>query len=114
MHTRDYTHVEDIAEAHILGLEKLLKTKEPVYEVINLGSGLGYSNLEVLRAVEKTVGQTIRFTIAPRREGDAAHLVADNKKAVEYLGWRPNSSDLQTIVENAYAWHKHNKIYDEP
>lgn len=107
---RDYTHVSDIAEAHILGLEHLIKTKSACHEIINLGSGAGYSNLEILEAVERISGHKIHYKIVDRRVGDAAFLVANNKKAEAILGWRPLQSDLDTMIQHAHAWYNHSTL----
>lgn len=106
---RDYTHVSDIADAHILGLELLLRSDTPRHDVINLGSGTGFTNLEVLEAVEKISGKTIRFNISERREGDPPFLVADSEKARNLLGWQPKQSDLNTMIAHAYAWYCHRR-----
>ena len=103
---RDYTHVSDLAEAHILGLEYLLNQENAYSRAINLGSGQGASNLEVLKTVEDITKSKIDYEIGPRRKGDAASLVADNHEAEAILKWKPKQSNLKTIIESAYAWHK--------
>ncbi|MDZ7587035.1 MAG: GDP-mannose 4,6-dehydratase, partial [Patescibacteria group bacterium] len=101
---RDYIHVVDLAQAHILALEALMSGhKNNVY---NLGTGKGYSNLEIIRMVEKVSNKKLKVKIAPRRSGDANKLVADSTKIQIDLGWRPQYSDLQTIIKTAWQWHK--------
>ncbi|MEX2007752.1 MAG: UDP-glucose 4-epimerase GalE [Candidatus Levyibacteriota bacterium] len=101
---RDYIHVEDLATAHILALEKLGKSEKS--DSFNLGTGKGYSNLEILSMVEKVSGAKIPVTIVERREGDPPQIFADNRKAREGLGFTTQCSDLATIVETAFAWHR--------
>jgi len=104
---RDYIHVEDLANAHILAIEKLGKTNKS--DSFNLGTGIGYSNLEVLNMIKKISGINFSIKIAPRRLGDPPIIYADNKKAKEELGFNPKYSDLETIVKTAWQWHKKNK-----
>ena len=101
---RDYIHVLDLARAHILVLEALRANKKllPAY---NVGTGRGYSNKEILKAVKKASGRKIKFKIGKRRPGDPAALVADPSKIKEYLDFKLNYSDLDTIVKTAYNWH---------
>jgi len=100
---RDYIHVEDLAAAHVLALEKL---QEGVALQANLGVGQGYSVREVIDTCRKITGRPIAERIAPRRAGDPPSLVADASRAASLLGWRPQHSDLQTIVETAWRWHR--------
>lgn len=108
---RDYIHVLDLAEAHIQALEKIRKTEKS--DSINLGTGKGYSNREVLNMVKKVSG--IDFTIdeTKRRSGDPAIIYADNSKAASELGFNPQYSDLETIVKTAWEWHSKNNTKDE-
>ncbi|MBI4066594.1 UDP-glucose 4-epimerase GalE [Candidatus Gottesmanbacteria bacterium] len=101
---RDYIHVVDLAAAHMKSVEYLLKGSASV--AINLGVGKGYSNLEVLDAVERVTGKKVARSFGPRRSGDPAKLWADNTKAMDVLGWEPKYSDLETIVETAWKWHQ--------
>ncbi len=101
---RDYIHVEDLAQAHILALEKM--NKGNISSSYNLGVGKGYSNLEVLEMVKKISGKDFPIKIAPRRLGDPAVVYADNTKARAELGFEPKYSDLETIVKTAWEWHK--------
>lgn len=100
---RDYVHVEDLAQAHILALEYLLSGNES--DIFNLGNGVGFSVRQVLAAAEQVVGQTIVHNIAPRRAGDPERLVASSEKALQVLGWQPQYSALDTIVRSAWRWH---------
>jgi len=102
---RDYIHVLDLASAHILALEALVSGHKS--DVYNVGTGKGYSNLEVIKMAEKISGKKLKLKIGPRRPGDANELVADSTKIQKYLGWQPQYSDLETIVKS--AWHWHNK-----
>src|SRR6516225_11947501 len=93
---RDYIHVDDLAEAHLLALERL----EPVNEFkYNLGIGKGYSVREVIRAVEQVTGKSVPVKEGPRREGDPAILVASSDRIQRELGWKPRYPELQPIVE---------------
>ena len=97
---RDYIHVEDLAEAHILALEYLLAGGSS--DQFNVGTGSGHSVMEVIRAVEEVTGQKVPYVMGTRREGDPASLVASSDKLQAKLGWQPRSSDLKTIVKNAW------------
>jgi UDP-glucose-4-epimerase GalE len=108
---RDYIHVEDLAEAHLLALEKLQPGRGLYY---NLGIGRGYSVREVIRTCETVTGKSIPVRYGPRRPGDPPALVAASEKAHRELGWRPRYSDLQAIVETAWQWHRtHPKGYND-
>jgi UDP-glucose 4-epimerase len=98
---RDYIHVTDLAEAHLSALEKL---EEVSLIRLNLGTGRGFSNLEVLGAVSRVVGVELKPTIGPRRPGDPPELVADARQAYELLQWRPSRSDLESIVSQVTRW----------
>jgi UDP-glucose 4-epimerase len=99
---RDYVHVMDLAMAHVLALEALAEGKSRVY---NLGSGSGYSVLEVVECARQITGKAIPVTFGLRRAGDAAVLVADNARIKQELGWTPQYTDLGTIIETAWRWH---------
>ena len=101
---RDYIHVTDLAQAHILALDYLLAGGEN--NVFNLGNGVGFSVKEVVEVARKVTGHPIPQTVSPRRPGDPAQLVASSEKARTVLGWRPQYADLETIVASAWAWHK--------
>ncbi len=100
---RDYVHVVDIARAHILALKKIDNLKANIY---NLGSNVGFTVLEVVRAAEEVVGKKIPVKLCPRRGGDPAVLVASSRRAQLELGWRPEFSDLKRIIEDAWRWLK--------
>lgn len=99
---RDYIHVEDLAEAHILALEKIFYSEKS--DSFNLGTGKGYSNREVLEMVKKVSGVNFPIKVKPRRKGDAIKIFADNKKAEKMLNFKPKYSDLETIVKTAFDW----------
>ncbi len=103
---RDYIHVLDLAEAHVLALEKLKNGGQS--DSFNLGTGKGYSNKEVINMVKKISGVDFPITIEKRRPGDPAIIYADNSKAKQELGFNPIHSDLETIVKTAWEWHKSN------
>ena len=100
---RDYTHVMDLAEAHVTALRHMLKSPENA--AVNLGTGKGHSVREVIAAVERTSGCYVPVREAERRAGDPPCLVADGRKAKELLGWEPRHSSLDEIVETAWQWH---------
>ena len=105
---RDYVHVEDLAEAHYLGLLHIMKTGES--ERFNLGSSEGFTVLELIREAERVTGGKIPFEIAERRPGDPATLIAANGKAREVLGWAPKRSDLATILRDAWNWEQNRRF----
>lgn len=104
---RDYVHVLDIAEAHLLALEAL---RSGCWGEYNLGSGTGFSVKEVLRAVEEVTGHPVNHNIGRRRSGDPAILVASNEKARRELNWNPKHSSLREIVESAWVWRKQHPV----
>lgn len=101
---RDYIHVTDLADAHILAVEYLLAGNES--NVFNLGNGVGFTVKEVIDEAEKVVGNTIKAQMSERRSGDPAQLVASSEKAKLILGWKPKYNELSKIVETAWNWHK--------
>lgn len=101
---RDYIHIVDLAEAHVLALEHLMKGGKS--EAFNVGTGTGHSVMEVVRAVEEVTGSKVPYTVGPRREGDAAVLVANSSKLQQALGWRPQYADLRSMVETAWQFEK--------
>jgi UDP-glucose 4-epimerase len=103
---RDYVHVADLAEAHLLALEKLLGGGAS--DAFNVGTGLGHSVLQVLRAVEEVTGRTVPYEMGPRRAGDPAVLVANSDKLQRGLGWKPGYAELVEIVETAWQFEKNN------
>jgi UDP-glucose 4-epimerase len=103
---RDYIHVEDLAVAHRLALEKL----DDFTGALNLGTNIGTSVKEVITAAEKNTGQTCPVTYAPRRAGDPAYLVASSGKAREILGWQPTYNEIEEIVASAWHWEQHRRF----
>ncbi len=101
---RDYIHVTDLADAHVKALDWLLTDTRPAFEAFNLGTGNGYSVLEIIQAVEKAVRRPVHRAISERRPGDPPRLVADARRANEILKWQPLHSTLETIVKTAHAW----------
>ena len=101
---RDYVHVCDLARAHVQGLDWLDSGRDS--RVFNLGSGRGFSVREVLSAAEQVTGQPVPLTYGPRRAGDCTRLVASPARAHDELGWRPERSDLETMIGDAWAWHQ--------
>jgi len=100
---RDYIHVLDLVEAHILAFEKLFN--DPGAYAYNVGTGNGYSNKEVVDAVKKISGKNFDVVISPRRPGDADELIADSTKIRQELGFNPKYSDIETIIKTAWQWH---------
>ncbi|NMC36492.1 UDP-glucose 4-epimerase GalE [Candidatus Beckwithbacteria bacterium] len=100
---RDYIHVLDLASAHIMALQVL--SEGHATNVYNAGTGQGYSNKQIIEMVEKVTGQSVRVNISQRRPGDANELIADSTKLQQDLGWKPQYSDLETIVTSAWKWH---------
>lgn len=101
---RDYIHVLDLVESHVLAINKLTKT--PGCYFYNVGTGKGHSNKEVVEIVKKVTGRDFEVKIAQRRPGDADILIADPTKIKKELGFEPRHSDLQTIIESDWQWHK--------
>lgn len=101
---RDYIHVDDLSDAHLLALEYLWDGGETV--AFNLGNGSGFSVQQVLDEVERVTGVAVPAENAPRREGDPARLVADATLARTVLGWQPRYADLSTIVRHAWQWEQ--------
>lgn len=101
---RDYVHVEDLAEAHYLGLQYIMEHNRS--EQFNLGSETGFTVLEIIRAVEAVTGLTVPHSLGARRPGDPAVLVAGNEKARSLLGWNPEKSRLETILADAWQWEQ--------
>ena len=101
---RDYIHVMDIAEAHLLSLEKLIQTQSS--DIYNIGNKQGYSVREIIDMVEEITQTKIPYKISEKRRGDPAELIADNSKITEKLNWRAKYSDLNTIINTAWEWEK--------
>ena len=101
---RDYIHVMDLADAHILALKRLYKGEESA--IFNLGNGEGFSVKEVIEVTRKVTGHPIPAVVSPRRAGDPAKLVATSEKAMRELNWKPKYNTLDKIIETAWNWHK--------
>ena len=99
---RDYIHVRDLAEAHLLALKHLEETGES--GIFNLGSGDGYSVKEIIDTARRITGKEIPAVVEPRRAGDPSVLIASNHKAAEVLGWKPQRG-LEEIISDAWTWH---------
>ncbi|HZU27618.1 MAG TPA: UDP-glucose 4-epimerase GalE [Bryobacteraceae bacterium] len=99
---RDYVHVSDLADAHILALEDL--ARGGASNQFNVGTGAGHSVRQVLQAVEQVAGKPVPFRMGPRREGDAPALVANSDRLKQTLGWRPRYTDLREIVQTAWEF----------
>jgi UDP-glucose 4-epimerase len=100
---RDYIHVNDLAQAHILALDALAAGAPS--SAYNLGNGSGYTVLDVIRTAEKVVGKTLPVKFTARRPGDPAMLVAGSDKIKRELGWQPAYPELKDIIETAWRWH---------
>lgn len=109
---RDYIHVCDLAAAHVAALEVPLAAGR--FEAANVGTGRGYSVLEVIAATQRVLGVPVPHSIGPRRAGDPATLIADPSRAKALLSWRPVCSSLDQIVEDAAAWHRHQRYGQKP
>src|SRR5262249_48150801 len=101
---RDYVHVLDLAQAHILALEGIVKLGSRKY---NLGNGNGFTNLEVVQTAQKITGCAIPYEIGPRRPGDPAVLIASSEMIRQELGWQPRYPLLEQIIGSAWEWHSH-------
>ncbi len=99
---RDYIHVEDLAQAHLLALEALADHEELHF---NLGNGNGFSVKEVVETVREVTGKEIPAEVVERRPGDPGTLIADSTRIREMLGWRPKYTDLRSIIQSAWDWH---------
>lgn len=102
---RDYIHVSDLADAHVLALERLIERPDENL-VMNCGYGSGLSVLEVLDAVDRVADRSLRREMKPRRAGDPPVLVASNRRLVETLDWSPRFADIETIVTHALEWER--------
>lgn len=101
---RDYVHVDDLAQAHLLALRYL--ENHPGAHAFNLGNGQGFTVREVIAAAESVSGGRIEYSIEPRRAGDPAVLVASSEKARRVLGWQPRHTTLEPIIDSALRWHR--------
>jgi UDP-glucose 4-epimerase len=103
---RDYIHVADLADAHILALQALTNPAGPSSFIYNLGNGSGFSVKQVIEAARRVTGHPIPVENKPRRPGDPARLVASSEQAKTHLGWTPNHPTLDDILASAWAWHQ--------
>lgn len=101
---RDYIHVTDLAQAHILAVKYLRNGGNS--DIFNLGNGIGFSVKEVIETARKVTGHPIPAQISPRRAGDPAKLIASSEKARKILGWKPEHAELEEIIATAWNWHK--------
>lgn len=101
---RDYIHVNDLAQAHILAMTYLCDGNDS--NIFNLGNGVGFTVKEVVETARKVTGHPIPAKEEPRRAGDPSMLIASSAKAKEVLGWNPQYADLETIIDTAWNWHK--------
>lgn len=102
---RDYIHVVDLVDAHILAIDKLNKEQSNIY---NLGNGCGFTVLEMIQASREVTGHKIPSVISERRAGDPAKLIASSEKAKKELGWNPKYTDIKDIIKTAWRWHSKN------
>lgn len=100
---RDYIHVTDLAQAHILAVKYLLEGNDS--NIFNLGNGVGFTVNEVIETARKVTGKEIKAVMAERRAGDPAQLIASSEKARTVLGWNPQHADLEEIIASAWKWH---------
>jgi len=103
---RDYIHVVDLADAHILALNALTSADGPSRMIYNLGNGSGFSVKEVIESARRVTGHAIPAEIKPRRAGDPARLVASSEQARMHLGWKPKHPELDDIIASAWAWQQ--------
>lgn len=101
---RDYIHVIDLADAHLLALDYLRKGGES--NIFNLGNGRGFSVKEMIEAAKKATGKDIKVEIGARRAGDPAQLIASSEKAKQILGWEPKYNDVESIIKSAWNFHQ--------
>lgn len=105
---RDYVHVCDIADAHVLALKRLENKSSSTYDVFNLGNGRGVTVLEMIKAFEKASGVKISYKISDRRKGDVMATCSDSRKAKKILGWKPKRN-LHVMMETAWKWQQNIK-----
>jgi UDP-glucose 4-epimerase len=103
---RDYIHVVDLARAHVIAMQRLLKGENAVnYEVFNVGTGTGSSVMEVIQSFERVSGKSLNYKIVDRRPGDIISAYADTRKANDDLGWRAEST-LDDAMQSAWSWEQ--------
>jgi UDP-glucose 4-epimerase len=108
---RDYIHVNDLADAHLLAVEALADGENS--DIYNLGCGDGYSVKEVIETAKKVTQKDFEVEVSERRAGDPAVLIASSEKIKNYLGWQPKYQDLEKIISTAWEWHKSGGFRDE-
>jgi len=101
---RDYVHVMDLAQAHLLALKKSNDGEN--FSCFNLGNGKGFSVLEVINSCERVSGKSIKYRICEKRDGDPARLISDSTNAIKKLGWRQEFKSLDSIITTAWQWHQ--------
>lgn len=104
---RDFIHILDIADAHLKGLEYIMKNN--VSEDFNLGSGTGYTVFEMIQALQNVTGVSVPYEVAGRREGDPPALVASSEKAQKLLGWEAKNSSIEQMLKNAWDWENNRR-----
>ena len=102
---RDYIHVNDLAQAHLLGLEKCISGSGH-FDTYNLGNGTGFSIIDLIHSVERITHSCVNFKICERREGDPPILIANSEKALNILSWKPVFTSIDSIIETAKRWHQ--------
>jgi UDP-glucose 4-epimerase len=100
---RDYIHVQDLARAHLLAFEALEERSQLIY---NIGNGVGFTVREVIESARRVTGHAIPVEECPRRPGDPAVLIASSEKIGRELGWKPEYTKLDDIIESAWKWHQ--------
>lgn len=105
---RDYVHVTDLAQAHLLGIEYMKHNKG--FSAFNLGNGSGFSVFEIIKSCERIVNNKISYDIVLPRKGDPARLVADSSAAINEIGWKPKYDKIDDIIASAWRWHNINNV----
>jgi UDP-glucose 4-epimerase len=105
---RDYVHVTDLAQAHLLGIEYMKHNKG--FSAFNLGNGSGFSVFEIIKSCERIVNNKISYDIVLPRKGDPARLVADSSAAINEIGWKPKFDKIDDIIASAWRWHNINNV----
>ena len=105
---RDYVHVSDLADAHVLALKALIHGADS--NAYNLGNGYGFSVFDVINSVEKVTGLKVPYQIGQRRLGDPPVLVSDSEQVRSILGWSPNIQGIEEIIYSAWQWYKNNSL----
>ncbi len=101
---RDYIHVTDLAQAHVIAVRRLLDGAES--GIFNVGTGEGATVMQIIAAAEAALGHKVPYTVGPRRAGDPPSLVADSSRLKAAFGWTPKHSDLDTIIRTAARWQR--------